>query len=100
MSPEQNQEYFSNGLAEEILNLLAQSTSLPVIARTSSFTFKDQNADIATIADKLGVTHVLEGSVRKSGERIRITAQLVDGATSAHVWSQPAIARHDVFGYR
>ena len=88
MSPEGDQRYFSDGLSEEILNLLAQSSALRVIARTSSFSFRDQNADIATIADKLNVTHVLEGSVRKSGERIRITAQLVDATNSAHLWSQ------------
>ena len=88
MSPEGDQEYFSDGLSEEILDLLAQSPALRVIARTSSFSFKGQSADIATIADRLHVTHVLEGSVRKSGDRIRITAQLVDGATSAHVWSE------------
>jgi TolB-like protein/DNA-binding winged helix-turn-helix (wHTH) protein/Flp pilus assembly protein TadD len=88
MSPEQNQEYFSDGLSEQILNLLAHSTELRVIARTSSFSFKDKSVDIATIADKLNVTHVLEGSVRKSGDRMRITAQLVDAATSAHLWSE------------
>ena len=88
MSPGHDHEYFGDGLSEEILNLLAQSPALRVIARTSSFSFKDQTPDIATIADKLDVTHVLEGSVRKSGERIRITAQLVDGATSVHLWSQ------------
>ena len=88
MSPAKDQEHFADGLSEEILNLLAQSPALRVIARTSSFAFKHQSADIATIAAKLNVTHVLEGSVRKSGERIRITAQLVDGATSEHLWSQ------------
>lgn len=88
MSPERNQEYFADGLSEEILNLLAHSTSLRVIARTSSFSFRNPNNDIATIARRLNVTHVLEGSVRKSGDRIRITAQLVDGTTSAHVWSE------------
>jgi TolB-like protein/DNA-binding winged helix-turn-helix (wHTH) protein/Tfp pilus assembly protein PilF len=88
MSPEKDQEHFADGLSEEILNLLAQSSTLRVIARTSSFSFKDQTVDIATIASRLNVTHVLEGSVRKSGERIRITAQLVDGATSEHMWSQ------------
>ena len=88
MSPERDQEHFADGLSEEILNLLAQSSALRVIARTSSFAFKHQSADVATIAAKLNVTHVLEGSVRKSGERIRITAQLVDGATSEHLWSQ------------
>jgi TolB-like protein/DNA-binding winged helix-turn-helix (wHTH) protein/tetratricopeptide (TPR) repeat protein len=88
MSPEKNQEHFADGLSEEILNLLAQSSALRVIARTSSFSFKGQTVDIATIAARLNVTHVLEGSVRKSGERIRITAQLVDGATSEHLWSE------------
>jgi TolB-like protein/DNA-binding winged helix-turn-helix (wHTH) protein/Flp pilus assembly protein TadD len=88
MSPEANQQYFADGLSEEILNLLAQSAALRVIARTSSFSFRDRSADIATIAAKLHVTHVLEGSVRKSGERIRVTAQLVDAATSVHTWSE------------
>jgi TolB-like protein/DNA-binding winged helix-turn-helix (wHTH) protein len=88
MSAEQDQEYFGDGIAEEILNLLAQTPELKVIARTSSFSFKHQPADIATIATKLGVTHVLEGSVRKSGDRVRVTAQLVGGRDSAHLWSQ------------
>ena len=89
MSEEQNQAYFADGLSEEILNLLAQSSAMRVIARTSSFSFKERREfDIATIARELDATHVLEGSVRKSGERIRITAQLVDGTTSAHLWSQ------------
>jgi TolB-like protein/DNA-binding winged helix-turn-helix (wHTH) protein len=88
LSPEQNQQYFSDGVSEEILNLLAQAPDLQVIARTSSFSFKGRNADIAEIAAKLNVAHVLEGSVRKSGSRVRITAQLVDGANSAHLWSE------------
>ena len=88
MSAEQDQEHFAEGLSEEILNLLAHADTLKVIARTSSFSFKNQNADVQTIAQRLAVTHVLEGSVRKSGERVRITAQLIDGATSAHVWSE------------
>ncbi len=89
MSEQQDQTYFADGLSEEILNLLAQSAGLRVIARTSSFSFKDHpGLDIATIARRLGATHVLEGSVRKSGEQMRITAQLVDGATSAHLWSR------------
>src|SRR5688572_17472162 len=87
MSPEQDQAHFAEGLSEEILNMLARADALRVIARTSSFSFRDQNADIHTIAQRLAVTHVLEGSVRKAGERVRITAQLIDGATSAHVWS-------------
>lgn len=89
MSSEQDQAYFADGLAEEILNLLAQSSSMRVIARTSSFSLKDRrDLDIEAISRKLNATHVLEGSVRKSGTRVRVTAQLVDGATSAHVWSQ------------
>lgn len=89
MSEAQDQTYFAEGLSEEILNLLAQSAAMRVIARTSSFSFKDHpDADITTIAHRLGATHVLEGSVRKSGEQMRITAQLVEGATSAHLWSR------------
>lgn len=99
MSTEQDQEHFAEGLSEEILNLLAHTDALRVIARTSSFSFKDQNADIATIAQRLAVSHVLEGSVRKSGERVRITAQLIDGSTSAHVWSDTYDRDvHDIFG--
>lgn len=88
MSETQDQEYFAEGLSEEILNLLAQSTTLQVTARTSSFSFKDRSVDIPTIAGTLKVTHVLEGSVRRAGSRVRITAQLVDGSTSVHAWSQ------------
>lgn len=99
MSTEQDQEPFAEGLSEEILNLLAHSDALRVIARTSSFSFKNQNADIGTIAQRLVVSHVLEGSVRKSGERVRITAQLIDGSTSAHVWSETYDRdEHDIFG--
>lgn len=88
ISEAQDQAYFAEGLSEEILNLLAQSTTLRVTARTSSFSFKGRNVDIPTIADTLNTTHVLEGSVRKSGDRVRITAQLVDGASSVHLWSR------------
>ncbi len=99
MSVEQDQQYFAEGLSEEILNLLAQTDALRVIARTSSFSFKGEKADIGTIAQRLAVTHVLEGSVRKSGERVRITAQLIDGSTSAHVWSDTFDRDlHDIFG--
>jgi TolB-like protein/DNA-binding winged helix-turn-helix (wHTH) protein len=87
MSPSGDNAYFADGLSEEVLNLLAQIPDLRVIARTSSFSFRDHNADIATIAHKLNVDHVLEGSVRKSGNRVRVTAQLVEGANSSHVWS-------------
>lgn len=88
MSKEQNQGYFSDGISEEILNTLAQSPELLVIARTSSFSFKGKNLDIARIAEMLNVAYILEGSVRPSGDTVRITAQLVDAATSAHLWSE------------
>jgi TolB-like protein len=88
MSAEKNQEYMADGMAEELLNLLAQVPDLKVIARTSSFAFKDQDIDIAEIARKLNVAHVLEGSVRTSGNKLRITAQLVRTADSTHLWSE------------
>jgi len=88
MSTDPEQEYFSDGISEEILNLLAQIGPLKVIARTSSFSFKDKDVDIATIADQLDVRHVLEGSVRKDGDQVRITAQLIDASDSSHLWSQ------------
>jgi TolB-like protein/DNA-binding winged helix-turn-helix (wHTH) protein/tetratricopeptide (TPR) repeat protein len=88
MSPEGDQEYLADGIAEEILNLLAQVHGLTVIARTSSFSFRGQELDIGTIARRLNAAHVLEGSVRKSGDRVRVTAQLVDGGTGAHLWSE------------
>jgi len=87
LSPAHDQEYFSDGLSEELLNLLAQLPQLRVIARTSSFLFKGKNADIATIAKALNVATVLEGSVRKSGNTLRITAQLVRASDSTHIWS-------------
>jgi TolB-like protein/DNA-binding winged helix-turn-helix (wHTH) protein/thioredoxin-like negative regulator of GroEL len=88
MSETQNHSYLSEGISEEILNLLADSPDLHVIARTSSFSFRDQNADIATIADKLGVAYVLQGSVRRSDDRLRIASQLIDAGTSTEVWSE------------
>jgi TolB-like protein len=88
MSPDPEQEFFSDGVSEELLNLLAQVPELKVIARTSSFSFKGEKADIATIAEKLNVRHVVEGSVRRSGDKVRITAQLIDTKDSTHVWSQ------------
>jgi TolB-like protein/DNA-binding winged helix-turn-helix (wHTH) protein/Tfp pilus assembly protein PilF len=99
MSTEQDQAHFADGLSEEILNILAHADNLRVIARTSSFSFKGENVDIKTIATRLGVSYVLEGSVRKSGGRLRITAQLIDGATSAHVWSDTYDRDvNDIFG--
>jgi TolB-like protein/Tfp pilus assembly protein PilF len=88
MSQGKDQEYFSDGLSEELLNLLAQLPQLKVIARTSSFSFKGKEADVATIARALNVAHVLEGSVRKSGNTLRVTAQLVRTSDSTHLWSQ------------
>jgi len=88
MSEGGDHQYLAEGVAEEILNLLAQSSGLTVIARTSSFSFKDSTADISTIARQLNVAHILEGSVRQSGDRIRVTTQLIDGKTGSHIWSQ------------
>jgi len=88
MSPDPDQEYFADGLSEELLNLLAEVPELKVIARTSSFAFKGKNEDIRVIGQVLGVTTVLEGSVRKSGDRVRITAQLADVSDGSHIWSE------------
>jgi serine/threonine-protein kinase len=88
MSGDREQEYFSDGLTEEIINALAQIPGLKVIARTSAFAFKGQNIDVRRIAETLGVAHVLEGSIRKSGNRIRMTAQLIAAADGSHLWSE------------
>jgi eukaryotic-like serine/threonine-protein kinase len=88
MSADKDQEYFSDGLSEELLNVLAKNPKLQVTSRTSAFSFKDKNVDIHTIAEKLHVTHVLEGSVRKAGNQLRITAQLIDVRSDSHLWSQ------------
>jgi TolB-like protein len=87
MSAERDQEYFSDGLAEEIINVLTRIPGLKVIARTSAFAFKGKHEDIRHIAGALGVTTILEGSVRKAGNRLRITAQLVSARDGAHLWS-------------
>jgi TolB-like protein len=88
MSEKKDQEYFSDGLSEELLDLLSQVPDLRVPARTSSFYFKGRNDDIATIAQKLRVAHVLEGSVRRSGDSIRVTAQLIRADNGYHLWSK------------
>ena len=88
MSGDKDQEYFSDGLTEEILNSLARIAELQVCARTSSFSFKGKDTDLATIAHKLNVGSVLEGSVRRSGQTIRVTAQLNNALTGFHLWSQ------------
>jgi TolB-like protein len=88
MSSDPEQEYFSDGLSEELLNRLAKNDQLHVAARTSAFQFKGQNLDIADIGRQLNVAHVLEGSVRKSGSRLRITAQLIQVDNGFHLWSE------------
>jgi serine/threonine-protein kinase len=88
MSADQEQEFFSDGLAEEIINSLTHVPGLKVIARTSAFAFKGQHTDIRKIAEALGVTNILEGSVRKAGNRIRVTAQLVTASDGSHLWSE------------
>jgi TolB-like protein/Tfp pilus assembly protein PilF len=88
MSEKKDQEYFSDGLSEELLDLLAQVPDLRVAARTSSFFFKGKAEDVAAIGQKLRVAHVLEGSVRKSGSKIRVTAQLIRADNGYHIWSK------------
>ena len=88
LSQNQDQEWFADGLAEEILNALARTPDLLISARTSTFAYKGTDKDIPTIAKELGVAHVLEGSVRRAGERIRVTAQLIRAADGFHLWSQ------------
>lgn len=88
MSSDPEQEFFSDGITEEILNSLASVKQLKVAGRTSSFAFKGQNDDLRRIGDALGVSHILEGSVRKSGTQVRITAQLIQVRDGFHLWSQ------------
>jgi len=88
MSANKDQEYFGDGLSEELLSHLAKIPNLKVIARTSSFSFKGKNEDLRTIGEKLGVSTILEGSVRKSGNKIRITAQLNNAKDGTHIWSE------------
>jgi TolB-like protein len=87
MSGDADNEYFADGITEELLNLLADIDGLRVPSRTSSFAFKGQNRPISEIAGELDVNHVLEGSVRKAGNQVRVTAQLIDVASDAHLWS-------------
>jgi len=88
MSPEGDQEYFSDGISEELLNLLSKVPDLRVISRSSSFTFKGKDIDIPTIAEQLNVAYILEGSVRKAGNQVRITAQLIEAHSDTHLWSE------------
>ena len=88
MSSDEEQEWFADGLTEEILNALARTPDLLVASRTSSFQFKGQSTDISEIAKTLGVAHVLEGSVRRGGDRLRVTAQLIRASDGFHLWSE------------
>jgi adenylate cyclase len=87
MSGEAEQEYFSDGITEDIITDLSKVSALSVVARNTAFTFKGQSLDVKEVARSLGITHVLEGSVRKAGNRVRITAQLIDGAAGDHLWA-------------
>jgi adenylate cyclase len=88
MSGDPEQEYFSDGVTEDIITDLSKVSALAVVSRNTAFTFKGRHIDIAQVARQLSVTHVLEGSVRKSGNRVRITAQLIEGATDIHLWAE------------
>ena len=88
MSADPEQEYFSDGIAEELLNLLAQIPELHEISRSSAFSFKGKNVKLADIARELNVAHILEGSVRKAGNQIRITVQLIEARSDTHLWSK------------
>ena len=88
MSGDAEQEYFSDGIAEDIITDLSKVAALSVISRNSAFTFKGRHVDLPQVARQLNVTHVLEGSVRKAGPRVRITAQLIDGVSNTHVWAE------------
>ena len=87
MSGDPDNEYFSDGMSEELLNRLVRLQDLRVCSRTSSFALKGTSLDMSSIAGKLGVRYVLEGSVRRAGKRVRITAQLIDATSDAHLWS-------------
>ncbi len=88
MSPDKDQEYMSDGLSEELLNLLTKIPELRVAARTSSFSYKNKDVKVAQIGDELNVAHILEGSVRKSGNQVRITGQLIQAEDGYHLWSE------------
>jgi adenylate cyclase len=87
MSGDPEQEYFTDGISEDIITDLSKIAGLSVIARNSSFTYKGRSVDMRTVGRELGVQSVLEGSIRRSGDRVRITAQLVDTTNGAHLWA-------------
>jgi len=88
MSDDESNEYFSDGISEELLNLLAKIPELRVISRSSAFTYKGKDINLAQVAGELNVAHILEGSVRKSGNQVRITAQLIEARSDTHLWSE------------
>ena len=98
MSGDPEQEYFADGIVEEIITALSQMRWLSVIARNSSFTYKGRKVDVKQVGRELGVRYVLEGSVRKAGNRVRITGQLIEAATQHHIWADRFEGRlEDVF---
>ena len=88
MSADKDQEYFSDGIAEELLNLLAKVSALRVISRTSAFSFKGTDLKLTEAAEELNVANILEGSVRRAGDRIRVTVQLIEARSDTHLWSE------------
>ena len=88
LSGDKDQEYFADGLTEDIITALSLWKSFPVIARNSSFAYKGQSPDIRKVGEELGARYVVEGSVRKSGNKVRVTAQLINAQTSHHVWAE------------
>lgn len=95
MSRFEEQDFFAEGLSEDLITLLSYVRGLTVLSRTSSFAFRDQSVTAVEVANRLGAQYVLEGSVRSSGNRLRVTAQLIDGATGAHVWAERYDRLHD-----
>lgn len=88
MPGDPEQEYFSDGISDDIITALSRSPWLFIIAGNTTFTYKGRSVDVRRIAEELGVRFVLEGIVRRSGDRVRVTAQLIDGTTGGHVWSE------------
>jgi adenylate cyclase len=88
MSGDQEQEYFVDGITEDIITELAKASWFPVTARNSTFSYKGQSPDVRKVARELGAAYVVEGSVRKAGNRIRITAQLIDASNGQHIWAE------------
>lgn len=99
MSGDSEQEYFSDGITEDIITVLSRSPWLFVISRNSSFAYRGKMIDIRQVSRELGVRYILEGSVRKAGNRIRVTTQLIDGSVGSHVWAERYDGElKDIFG--